>query len=218
VEEWTATVEFLIHGSLLDNNPIIVKLILGPRSDLAEVLWMFSRFNDENKRLTPKQNPYFYNGLPTFPEAYGGGFRMHPIENFEYERIDVLVDNLDHAGWVFLETAGKMWAFDNVWVTNDAIIFQDVYGMLVGESIVESAIQGIPDLSCFEEPLSPASESQPALSPNRDSPSHTVTATKITSATGKLIRDWREPIRRMLHFRDVNIRITDKPPSYSPAF
>jgi hypothetical protein len=94
----------------------------------------------------------------------------------------------------------------------------DVYGMLVGESILEKAIRGIPDLSCFEEPLSFASESQPALSLNQNSSLPTVIATKITSATGKLIRDWREPIRRMLHFRDVNIRITDKPPSYSTAY
>ena len=99
-------------------------VILGPSSDLSEVLWMFSRLNDENKRLAPKQNPYFYKGLPTFPEAYGGEFRMCPIETFEYERINILVDNLDHAGWVFLETAGQMWAFDNVWAPNDAIIFQ----------------------------------------------------------------------------------------------
>ena len=92
----------------------------------------------------------------------------------------------------------------------------DVYGMLVGESIVETAIQGVPDIWCFEEPLSLASESQPpALSPNQNSPSPAVTATKITSAAGKLIRDWREPIRRMLHSRDVNIRITDKPPGGS---
>jgi hypothetical protein len=91
----------------------------------------------------------------------------------------------------------------------------DVYGMLVGESIVETAIQGVPDVWCFEEPLTLASESRPALSPNQNSPSPAVTVTKITSAAGKLIRDWREPIRRMLHSRDVNIRITDKPPSGS---
>ena len=91
----------------------------------------------------------------------------------------------------------------------------DVYGMLVGESIVETAIQGVPDMWCFEEPLSLASGSQPTLLPNQKSRSPTATATKITSAAGKLIRDWKEPIRRMLHSRDVNIRITDKPPSGS---
>jgi hypothetical protein len=99
-------------------------VILAPHSDLSEVLWMFSRFNDENKRLAPKQNPYFYNGLPTFPEAYGGEFRKDPMATFEHERINVLIDSLDHAGRVFLETKGKMWAFDNFWVPDDAIIFQ----------------------------------------------------------------------------------------------
>ena len=90
----------------------------------------------------------------------------------------------------------------------------DTSGTLEGESIVGETIQGIPNLWCFEEPpLSLAS--QPALSPNRNGPSITVTATRITSAEGILIWDWREPIRRMLQSRDVNIRITDKPPSSS---
>jgi hypothetical protein len=85
----------------------------------------------------------------------------------------------------------------------------DVYGELEGENIVGEAIQGIPNLWCFEErPLSLAF--QPALPTN---PSLTVTATQITSAAGMLIRDWREPIHRMLQSRDVNIRFTDKPPS-----
>jgi hypothetical protein len=95
-----------------------------PHSDLTEVLWMFSRFSDENKRLAPKQNPYFYTGLPTSPEAYRGEFRKDPIETFEHRWISVLVDSLDDAGRVYLETAGRTWTFDNFWVPNDAIIFQ----------------------------------------------------------------------------------------------
>ena len=92
----------------------------------------------------------------------------------------------------------------------------DVFGNLVGESIVGATIQGIPNLWCFEEPPpSLASRrTRPALSRNRNSPL-SVTAKQITSAAGVVIQDWREPIRRMLQFRDVNIRITDKPPSYS---
>ena len=97
----------------------------------------------------------------------------------------------------------------------------DVCGKLEGESIVGAAIQGIPNVWCFEEPRqSPAS--QPALSPsNRNSLSPTTTTTRITSEEGMLIPDWREPIRRMLQSRDdINIRITDKPPrnsSYATA-
>ena len=94
--------------------------------------------------------------------------------------------------------------------------FPDVCGRLEGESIVGAAIEGTPNLWCFEErPVFLVSESHPTLSPNWYRPSLTATATQITSAKGILIRDWREPIRRMLQSRDVNIRITDKPPGSS---
>jgi hypothetical protein len=212
--------------------------MLGPLSGLSEVLWIFSRLEDKNKRLAVKQNPHFYIGLPTLPETYGGKFRMNPIETFQHlqhfqlKRINVLIDNPDRAGRVFLETAGKVRVFDNVWVLNDTIIFKglcllcfsfplsdtllDVCGNLEGESVVEETIQGIPNLWCFEESLSLAP--QPASSPNRNSPSLTdVAATQISSATGILIGNWKEPIRRMLQSRDVIIRITDKPPSSSSS-
>ena len=207
-------------------------VMLGPHLGLSEVLWIFSNFNDENIRLALEQNPCFYRTLSTSPKVYGGEFRMDPIETFQHERVSVLVDNPDQAGQVFLETAEEVLAFVNVWVPNDAIIFKgpclfistsfsdtllDVRGTLVGESVVEAAIQGIPNIWCFEElALSPAS--QLALSANqnrRNGPSLTVNATQITSAAGTLMRDWREPILRMLQSRDVYIRITDKPHSRS---
>lgn len=211
--------------------------MLDPDSDLSEVLWIFSRLKDEDKRLSLKQNPHFYEGLPTSPEAFGGDFRMDPIESFQHETIRVLVDNPDHAGRVFLETEGRMRAFGNVWVPSNAIIFKgscllfllfsvsdtllDVCGKLEGESIVGGAIQGIPNVWCFEEPRQSLA-SQSALSPsNRNNPSLTATATRITSEEGMLIPDWNEPIRRMLQSRDdINIRITDKQPrgsSYATA-
>ena len=82
-------------------------VMLGPHSDLSEVLWKFSRFKDEKKRLTLKQNPHFYERLPISPKTYGGEFRMDPIQTFQHERISVLIDNPGRAGRVFLETAGK---------------------------------------------------------------------------------------------------------------
>ena len=181
--------------------------------------------------MTLKQNPHFYQRLPTLTGSYGGKFRMDPIETFRYEKVSVLIDNPGQAGRVFLETARRRRVFGNVWAENNRIFFKgsrvhaflcpfslsdnllDVSGKLEGEKIVGEAIGGTPNLWCFEEhPLSLAS--QPALSPsNPDSPSSlTVTTTKITSAAGELIRDWRVPIHRMLESRDVNIRITDKPP------
>ena len=61
--------------------------------------------------------------------------------------------------------------------------------------------------------MSPTSRSP--LSPNRDSPSPTVTATPTNSTPGTPIGDWREPIHQMLRLPnvDINIRITDRQPS-----
>ena len=179
------------------------------------------------------QNFHFYERLPERPEYYRGDFQMDPIKRVRYQQktISVLTDNPDHAGQVFVDTAERKRAFVNVYVLNDTIIFKgsclicflslsdtlllDVSGRLEGESIVGLAIHGIPDLWCIEESLSLTS--QPALSPNRNGPSLTVTATQITSATGKRIRDWREPIRQMLQSRDVGILFTDTSPCSSTA-
>jgi hypothetical protein len=202
---------------------------------LSEVLWIFCRLKDKNKRLALRQNPHFYEKLPTEPETYEAGFRMDPIETFQHGslKISVLVDNPDQAGWVFLETARETRAFGDVWIPNNAIIFKGscllcfflslsdtllgVCGKLEGENTIAAAIKGIPNLWCFEEP--PLSlTSQLALSPSSRNSPLIVTATQITSASGKLIQDWREPIHRMLQFRDVNIRITDKPPPSGSSF
>ncbi|KAH9998357.1 hypothetical protein BJV77DRAFT_749534 [Russula vinacea] len=216
VEKPKITVEFLIHRSLLDPKPTIVKLVLDHHSGFSEVLWIFGCLRDDSemRRLTLEQNPHFYPRLPTLPEAYEGNFRMEPIGTFQQERVSVLIDNPNHAGQVFLETERETRTFGNVWVPNETIIFKDVCGSLVGESIVEAAIDGIPNIWSFEEPLR---RPLPSRSPNRNNPSLTVTATQITSAEGMLIRDWREPIRQMLQSRDVYVRITDKPPSSSSA-
>ena len=204
---------------------------LDHHSSFSEVLWIFSCLNDKMKRLTLKQNPHFYKTLPTLPEAYGGDFRMEPIETFQHKRVSVLIDNPNDTGQVFLETERETRAFGNVCIPNEAIVFKglyllccfslsdtslDVCGNLEGESIVEVAIKGIPNLWCFEErlPSRPKHLNRKFL---RNTESLTVTATQITSAEGILIRDWREPIRRMLQSRDVNIRITDIPPSSSSS-
>ena len=160
---------------------------------------------------------------------------MDPIKTFLHETISVLVDDSDHAGRVFLEIAGQRRAFGNVWALKDVIIFKglsllcsdfpfsslllsdillDVCGKLEGEGIIGDAIQDKPNLWCIEEPPQSLT-SKPALSGNRNSSSRTVAATQITSAEGMQISDWREPVRRMLQSRDVNIRITDKQASSS---
>ena len=70
-------------------------------------------------------NPQFYKRLPTLAEAYGGEFRMDPIETFQHERISVLTDSsYEKGGRVFLETAGRKQFFGSVWAPNDCIIFK----------------------------------------------------------------------------------------------
>jgi hypothetical protein len=90
-------------------------------------------------------------------------------------------------------------------------ILLDVCGKLEGENIVGSAIKNAPNLWCFEEP-SLSNASWWSL-PDRSSSSPTTTATPITSSTGALLGDWREPILQMLRSQGVkiNIRISNKP-------
>jgi len=214
----------------VSSDPMIsISEVLCRSSSLKEILWNVSRFKDEEKRLTLKQNPHFYKGLPTIPDEYGDRFRFDPIETFQGDKICVLTDNPGQTGRVFLDISDKMRAFGNVWVPKNAIIFkgsyrpflsfpsvsdiliEDVCGKLEGESIVGAAIRDTPNLWYFEEPpLSPAA--RPTLSPSQNSPSPTMSATS-TSSVGVPIQDWREPIRRMLQSLDINIRITAKRPS-----
>jgi hypothetical protein len=141
-EEPTKVVEFLLHKSLPDKDPTIVKRerdfsgslmvsdpipeVLGQSSDTNEIFWNFSRFKD-GRRLTLKDNPHFYEKLPTSAEKYEGQFRTYPIENFHHDKISVLSDNPRLTGRVFLETAKEKRAFGNVWVPKEAIIFKGSY-------------------------------------------------------------------------------------------
>ena len=197
---------------------------LNPHSNSSDVLLLFSRLKDEKKRLALEQNPHFYKSLLTRPEKHMDEIRMDPVETFQHWQISVLIDNPGHAGRVFLEAAGNVRTFGNVWDLDNTLIFKgssslcfysftdtplDVCGRLEGEYVIGTAIESTPELWCFEEPsLSVASQS--GLSLNRNSRPLTATATQITSAEGRLIGDWTGQIRRMLQSRDVNIRITDR--------
>ena len=90
----------------------------GP-SVLPEIIWNFSHFQGE-QRITLTQNPYFYGELPTSPAEYVGGFNSQPVERYE-GTIDVLTNNSRR---VFLEIDENLRAFDNVWTTNDTLIFK----------------------------------------------------------------------------------------------
>jgi hypothetical protein len=143
-EEPTTEVEFLLHKSLPDKNPTIVKRerdllyngrscyltpiseVLSQTSDAKEIMWNFSLFKGE-RRLTLKDNPHFYKKLPTSAEKYEGQFRTDPVETFHHDKISVLTDNAGLTGRVFLETAKEKRAFGNVWVPKEAIIFKGSY-------------------------------------------------------------------------------------------
>ena len=97
--------------------------MLSKISGLKEVLWNFSRYRDK-RRLTLKQNPHFYEVLPTSPDEYDGRFRRDPIETFDLKKVSVLTHDSGLPGRVFLETPEGTRAFSNVWVPKDAIIFK----------------------------------------------------------------------------------------------
>ena len=237
-------VKFLLHKSLPDKNPTIVirecgfsrslmvshsiPEALSSRSRLTEILWNFSRFKD-GSRLSLKGNPHFYEKLPTSAEKYVGQFQADPADTILQETISVLTDNPGLTGRVFLEIAKVKRVFVNVWVPKEAIIFKgsclsvflfappnillDICGKLEGETIVGSYLANTPNLWCFEEPPLP-NDPWPSL-PDRSSPPLTPVATRITSPTGALLMDWREPILRMLRSQGIgiNIRISDRLPT-----
>jgi len=95
--------------------------VLGNGSNVAEVLWNFSRCKGD-KRITLKQNPHFYNSLLGSKEAYGNDFRSDPMESFvDTTKVDVLTDR---PGRVYLDSGQDTRAFGNVWRPKDAIIFK----------------------------------------------------------------------------------------------
>lgn len=64
-------------------------------SVMNEILWNFSRFQPEDKnRLSLKDNPHFYEMLPTSSEIYDGKLRIDPIiDTFHHDKIST-VDTL----------------------------------------------------------------------------------------------------------------------------
>ena len=203
-------------------------------SGFSEVLWIFGCLSDEMRRLTLKQNP-----TSTKVTKLSIHYRRHMGVISEWSRSRRFSTRGSASSSItrtmqarcslklkgkrgLLATSGsrtkplfsKVHTFCVAFSLSDTSL--DVCGNLEGESIVEVAIKGIPNIWCFEERL-PSLASQLKLSLNWNTRSPTVTATQITSAEGIVIRDWREPIRRMLQSRDVNIRITEKPPSSSSS-
>ena len=138
VEGTTKVVRFLLPRSLTDEKPdnverehrftcsipgnfTAVTEVLCEETRVEEILWNFSRL-EGNRRITLKQNPHFYAGLPRLAYEYSDDFTTDPIEIFWGEsEISVLTHERSR---VFLETDDKKRAFGNFWVPDEAIIFK----------------------------------------------------------------------------------------------
>jgi len=186
LSESQKVVTFFLFKSLPDDAPLVVHQVLSKGSNLAEVLWNFSRCKDET-RITLGQNPHFYAQLPRRKEAYGSDFQVDPIERFDTQEVFVL---MDRPGRIYLESGlnSRSRTFGNVWVPH-AIIFKDVCGKLEGDNIVRASIQGNPSLMYRLEPSSLPSSS-------------------TDSTSWEPLQDWRDPIERMLDSRDTNMHIS----------
>ena len=134
-------VRFHIMNNLTDHQPKIVlrerstglfcfpRLIRVPEelnndSKLREILWNFSRFDPE-RRLILSQNPHFYNHLPTSPNANWSEFDSNSTEeNWHTNHTQPIYVLTNTPGRVFLELGPNPRAFDNVWNTNETLIFK----------------------------------------------------------------------------------------------
>jgi hypothetical protein len=98
-------------------------LPVNPR--LSEIIWNFTRYEDD-RRITLRQNPHFYTGLPTSADAYGAGFSKNPLREFLVESSDtiyVLVDG-SHPGRIHLEVERGSRTFGNIWKPKEVMIFK----------------------------------------------------------------------------------------------
>ena len=236
---------FLLPGSLDDPNPNIVERecrlpystpgnlmgvaeMLGKETRLEEILWNFSRLKD-NRRITLKQNPRFYESLPRSACEYRDDFTNEPIENFwDATEISVLTDERSP---VFLETENKKRAFGNFWVPAKAIIFKgprvillhrfliltrsgvllDIGGRLEGERVVAEDICGTPNLWHREEPTVPSLSSLSVKRPTTGPANPSDLPPIITNPVkGRIFEDWRELVRDTLGSPNISICISTK--------
>ena len=137
---------------------IPVTEVLSDSPSLQEILWNFTHFQDEKKRLTLTENPHFYAELPTSPEGYGDSLKIDPTEDFRHShKFYVLTDNPELVH-IMNDRCGVSQSFGNFWCPQNAIIFKglgvlfclfpcflhlsDICGRLRGESIVKASLGG----------------------------------------------------------------------------
>ena len=96
--------------------------VLRDSPSLQEILWNFSRFRDEKYRLALRENPHFYEELPTSPEAYGNSVEIYPTEDFR--RADNFYVLTDKPEPVHIVTDQVSQSFGDIWCPQNAIIFK----------------------------------------------------------------------------------------------
>lgn len=100
---------------------------LDRRSSFSEIIWRLGRLGDR-ERITPRQHPFFYQGLPISKGEYDKDFKLHPIEDFQAvfnHDVHVLVDK---PGRLFIRSEStRRKAFGNVWMPKDTLIFKGTF-------------------------------------------------------------------------------------------
>jgi hypothetical protein len=97
--------------------------VLRRAAELDEVLWNFSRFND-NRRITLQDNPHFYLELPASVDAYTSEFRTLPVQDMQLISNSTIYVLVDRPSRVFLETEEETRIFGNVYMLKDVMIFK----------------------------------------------------------------------------------------------
>ncbi|KAH9173176.1 hypothetical protein EDB89DRAFT_743725 [Lactarius sanguifluus] len=207
VEGPTKVARFLLPGSSLpDTHPKVVEQMLGEETSVQEILWNFSRLEGK-KRITLKQNPHFYKGLPNSAREYNDEFTSDPIVKF-WDATDEIWVLTDERSRVYLETEKRTRAFGNFWVPDEAIIFKEIGGRLEGERIVAEDIGGTPNLWHREEPavIPPPIRRPAGLAAN---PSD-LPPIDTNPVRGKTFEDWRQLVRGTLNSPNISLRISTK--------
>ncbi|KAN0130499.1 hypothetical protein V8E53_011585 [Lactarius tabidus] len=214
VKGTTKVAQFHLLRSLSDwhqtPNVVQIEQVITEETSVEEVLWNFSRLKGD-ERITLKQNPSFYRGLPSSAEAYGGDFSTEPIENFRSgTEFFVLTDKKSR---VFLETGEKKRVFGNLWVLEpDAtIVFKDIHGRLEGEKIVEEDILRTHHLWFREEPSLPTVIPLPMRIPTIGPSSPSGPPPNPTdSLRSRTFENWKQLVLYTLNFPNISIYISTK--------
>jgi hypothetical protein len=105
---------------------------------IQEILWNFSRFKDEKRRLTLRENPHFYAELPTSPEAYGDSFKINPTEKFRHTDTSKFYVLTNKPELVYIMADKVLKSFGNFWFPKDAIIFKGLVVLFCLFSVPEA--------------------------------------------------------------------------------